>query len=574
MFLLFGAFIAGILTILAPCVLPLLPVIIGGSVTGNTKDKRRPLLIASSLALSLIVFTLLLKATSLLINIPPHAIMYLSGGIIGLLGIATLFPLLYVTIIARLGIEHRTQALLGTGTKNRNQFIGPIITGAALGPVFSSCSPVYGYILATVLPAHFGQAFAYIIAYVVGLALVLLAVGYYGQSLISRIKFASDPRGWFQRGLAVLFIVVGLLIISGFGTKLQVYAADHSPFKFDKISAQLIPKNNSAVASTAADSELYNVKPFPAPELTGLKGWINSDPLTLAQLKGKVVLIDFWTYTCINCIRTLPFVQGWYSTYQKDGLVVIGVHAPEFAFEKVPANVADAVKKDKLTYPVALDSDLATWGAFKNQYWPAEYLIDRSGNVRREHFGEGKYDETEKAIRGLLAEGSKNGAAGLSKNMVATGKEAIAVDPNQTPETYLGADRVKNFAGDSKQKSNNVLGFTYAPQLQKDQWSLSGDWQVAGDKITAKTNSKLKINFGAKNVYIVGGAGSPKTVGVSLDGKPFSDTGKAGEDIANSTVTIGDSKLYKLVKAQDFTNGILELTVPEGTDLSVFTFGN
>jgi cytochrome c-type biogenesis protein len=223
MFLLLGAFIAGILTVLAPCVLPLLPIIIGGSVSVNEKYKKRPIIIAASLAISLIVFTLLLKATTLLINIPPNSINYFSGGIIVLLGLVTLFPGIYALIIAKLGIEQRTQKILGKGYNNKRSFIGPLITGAALGPVFSSCSPVYAYILATVLPANFAQAMVYIVAYVLGLSLFLLIIGYYGQGFIGKIKFAANPRGTFQRVIAVLFIVVGLSIATGFNVTFQTH---------------------------------------------------------------------------------------------------------------------------------------------------------------------------------------------------------------------------------------------------------------------------------------------------------------------------------------------------------------
>ncbi len=568
MFLLFAAFLAGVLTVLAPCVLPLLPVIIGGSVSGDNKDRRRPLLIAGSLAVSLIVFTLLLKATTLLINLPPQAIIYFSGGIIIALGIATLFPTAYTTLIARLGIEHRAQKLLGKGTANRSSIIGPIITGAALGPVFSSCSPVYGYILATVLPAHFAQAMAYIVSYVIGLALIMLAIGSYGQKLTSRIKFASDPNGAFQRSLAILFILVGILIITGTGTKIQTFAAAHTPFNFDAFNAKLLP----STGKTLDDSKLYNVTAYKAPELTGIDSWINSQPLTLQQLKGKVVLIDFWTYSCINCIRTLPYVQGWYSQYQKDGLVVIGVHAPEFSFEKVAANVADAVKKDKLTYPVALDSELATWSAFSNQYWPAEYLIDRNGDVVRQHFGEGEYDQTEKAIRGLLAQGS---STKLTSNLVAKSSGADPVAAGQTPETYLGAARQDAFQGTTSNASGATATFHYPNMLGANGWSLSGKWEVSDDKVTSQSSSsKLELHFAAKNVYLVAGSTSPNSVGVLLNGQPISNTGNAGVDVTGSQVTIGESRLYTLAAFKNFTDGTMELTVPAGTDLNVFTFGN
>jgi cytochrome c biogenesis protein CcdA/thiol-disulfide isomerase/thioredoxin len=569
MFLLIGAFIAGVLTVLAPCVLPLLPVIIGGSISGNTKDKRRPLLIASALAVSLIVFTLLLKATTLLINIPPQAITYLSGGIIVALGLATLFPTMYTTIIARLGIEHRAQRLLGSGTQNRNQWIGPVITGAALGPVFSSCSPVYAYILATVLPAHFATAMAYIVSYVLGLALILLAVGYYGQRLTGRLKFASNPNGYFQRGLAVLFIVVGILIITGTGTKLQVLVADHTPFKFDSFSAKLIPKE--AGAKTIDDSKLYNVAAYKAPEFTGIQSWINSNPLTIASLKGKVVLVDFWTYTCINCIRTLPYVEGWYSEYQKDGLVVIGVEAPEFSYEKIPSNVSAAVKQDGLTYPIAIDGNLATWNAYHNEYWPAEYLIDRSGNVRRQDFGEGEYDQMEQAIRSLLSE--KTGTS-LSSTLVAPSSTPVPISQDQTPETYLGTDRADAYVGSPALGSQSDQTYTFASKLESSEWSLSGEWNVSGGSITAGANAKIRINIAAKNVYVVGGASTSTAVGVSFNNQPISQAGDAGADVTNSQVTIQLSNLYRIASFKKFTTGTVELDVPSGVNLNTFTFGS
>lgn len=220
MFLLLGAFFAGIITVLAPCVLPLLPIIIGGSITGDVQDKRRPFIIAASLAISLIVFTLLLKATTLLIDIPPQAITYVSGGIIVGIGILLLFPTLYERMILFFNLQAKSQELLGK-SGGKGAVIGAIITGAALGPVFSSCSPVYAYILATVLPVNFGVAMAYMVAYVLGLSLMLLLIGFVGQKFVRRLKFASNPHGWFNRAVAVIFIVVGLLVVTGYDKKLQ-----------------------------------------------------------------------------------------------------------------------------------------------------------------------------------------------------------------------------------------------------------------------------------------------------------------------------------------------------------------
>lgn len=566
MFLILGAFIAGMLTVLAPCVLPLLPIIIGGSVTGDTKDRKRPIIIALSLAASLFLFTLLLKATTLLINIPPKSIAYFSGTIIILLGIVTLFPSVYAQIINLLGIEQRAQKALGKGFNDKRTWIGPAVTGAALGPVFSSCSPVYAYILATVLPASFATAVLYIVSYILGLALLLLVIGYYGQRFIGKIKFASDPKGWFQRIIAVLFIIVGLMIFTGYDKKFQTYISTHTPFNFDSLSSKLLPTS----ANKTDDSKLLNVaEPYQAAEFTGIDQWLNSKPLKMSELKGKVVYVDFWTYSCINCIRNNPYIEKWYQTYKDDGFVVVGVHAPEFSFEKLPANVAKAIKDQKLTYPVALDNDFATWNAYQNQSWPAGYLIDADGNVRRIHEGEGQYTETEQAIRQLLTEKGAN-----VSNQMTVSSAVVPVTNKQTPETYLGRSRASNYVG-TPALGSGATRFAHAASHDTNYWSLGGDWQVDSEKVIAKGNSTLRFHVAAKNVYIVAGADTPTKVTVLLDGKPISQTNAAGEDITNSTVTIGESKLYRLVKFPAFSDkSTIELQVPAGVSLNVFTFGS
>jgi cytochrome c biogenesis protein CcdA/thiol-disulfide isomerase/thioredoxin len=567
MFLLFGAFLAGMLTVLAPCVLPLLPVIIGGSVVGDTKNKKRPILIAASLAVSIITFTLLLKATTLLINIPPNSINYFSGGLILTIGLVTLFPSVYARVIAKLGIEQNSQKALSKGYNNRREYIGPIVTGAAMGPVFSSCSPVYAYILATVLPSNFSQAIVYIISYVLGLSLLLLVVGYYGQGFVRKLKFASNPRGWFQRGIAILFIVVGLAVLTGSDAKFQTFVSQHTPFDFDALSSKFLP----STGHEATNNGIYNVKPYQAPQFVGLTNWINSKPLTESQLRGKVVLVDFWTYSCINCIRNNPYLEKWYQTYKSDGLVVIGMHAPEFSFEKVPANVETAVKNQHLTYPVALDNNFSTWNAFHNQSWPTSYLINPKGQVVRVHSGEGEYSQEEDAIRQLLI---ANGAD-LNDKMLVANNVSVPVTSQQTPETYLGSDKETDYEGTPALGVAPESTFTPTTALDKNDWTLGGTWEVDGQYIVAKGNSTLSFHVAARDVYVVGGSSTPQSVGVSLDGKPISSTGNAGADVKNSSVTIGESQLYRLVHFSKFTTGdTVTLTVPNGVQFNVFTFGS
>ncbi len=570
MFLLFGAFIAGILTVLAPCVLPLLPIIIGGSVSGNTKDRKRPLVIAIALAVSIITFTLLLKATTLFINVPPQVITYISGGIIIALGIITLLPGVYARIIGGLGIEQGAQKVLSKGFNNKSALVGPIIIGAALGPVFSSCSPVYAYILATVLPVNFAQAIGYIISYVLGLTLVLLLIGFYGQRFISKIKFASDPKGIFQRVLAIIFIIVGVMIATGYDKKFQTYVSTHTPFNIDSISSKLLPESKNK----QDNSKLYNVQPYAAPQFTDLQQWINSKPQQLSDLKGKVVLVDFWTYSCINCIRNNPYLEKWYETYKDDGLVVIGMHAPEFAFEKIPANVQKAVKDQHITYPVALDNNFSTWNAYNNRSWPASYLIDATGQVRRIHEGEGEYAQEEQAIRGLLTESG----AKVSQSMSVKSDAGPPIAAGQTPETYLGSQRASNYTGQPALAAAPISTFTSASTLAANQWTLGGTWEVQSQKIIARGNSTLKFHVAAKDVYIVGGAQNPSNsqqISVKLDGKPISATDSAGSDIKNSQLTVSGSQLYRLISFPAFSkNSTVELTVPDGVELNVFTFGS
>ena len=558
------AFFAGVITIFAPCVFALLPVIIGGSMSGDVQDKRRPFIIVASLAVSLIVFTLLLKATTLFIAIPPEVITGISGAIIILLGFALLFPLFYDRIIIALNLQAKSQQLLGK-SGGKGAIIGAIITGAALGPVFSSCSPVYGYILATVLPVNFGVAMAYMLAYVAGLSAMLLLVGFLGQKLVRRLKWASNPKGWFTRIVAVLFIIVGLLIITGYDKKFQTFVADHTAFNFDGISSQLIPAGDSAHKQVGG---VLNVTPYKAPELTGISTWINSDPQTIAGLKGKVVLIDFWTYSCINCIRTQPYLKDLYSKYQKDGLEIIGVHAPEFSFEKNPDNVRKAVKEAGLTYPIAMDNDLQTWAAFDNQYWPASYLIDQDGQIRRTHFGEGEYKEEEQAVRQLLTE--KNGKA--PSGSADTVNSSLGSN-DVTPETYLGVSRASNYVG-SPRLTIGTQDYTSTKLDSVNRWTLGGTWDVSLEGITAVKDSTLTYRVKAKDVYLVTGNNTAGVIGVKLNGQPISTTKSAGSDVTNSTVNVVMAQLYKIVHFDSFTgDATVELQVPAGIQLNTFTFG-
>jgi len=568
MLLLLISLVAGVLTILAPCVLPLLPVIIGGSVGGNAKEKARPYIIGASLAASIIVFTLILKVSTILINLSPNVLNWLSGGLLVALGVATVLPELWEKLVIRLNWQAASQRLLGRGERNKDKYIGPVLIGVALGPVFASCSPTYAFILASILPSSFGAGLIYLATYALGLALALLAVALAGRRLIARFAWAVDTHGLFRRLLGVLFIAIGVVIIAGYEVRIEVAVANHLPFDETKIERLLLAKQHKQnifhnLSQSLASSSVLNVQPTPAPALQGLTNWINSPPLTLTQLNGKVVLVDFWTYSCINCIRSIPYVEKWYQTYQAKGFVVLGINTPEFAFEHNPANVAAAVKTDGITYPVALDNNYDTWNAFNNDSWPADYLIDKSGNVRYISLGEGDYDKTEKAIQQLL---------GISAPLQ-TAKFSVPVSQDQTPETYFGTNRAANYVG-TPALTDGAATFQATNSLAQNNWTISGSWQINPEYITsASGGSTVTFHFVAKDVYMVAGTANdqPASVMVNL---PAADAGQFGGDVSNGSVTVGGSRLYHIVSLNDFSDASVTLTVPPNVSLYTFTFGD
>jgi cytochrome c biogenesis protein CcdA/thiol-disulfide isomerase/thioredoxin len=569
MLLLFVSFIAGILTVLAPCVLPVLPVVIGGSIGGDVRRKARPYIIGVSLALSIILFTLLLKVSTALIDLPPAILNWLSGGLLITLGVVTVFPELWEKFVIHFNWEAVSMRLLGKSQQNRNGYASAILIGVALGSVFASCSPTYAFILASVLPRSFLAGFIYLAVYAVGLSLALLGISLIGRKAIARFSWAINTHSLFRRLLGLLFIVIGVVVFMGLEVKVETWVADRLPFDETKIEQVLLTKQTGSPlfkVQTTSNSVL-NVQSTAAPELQGLTSWINSSPLTLKHLRGKVVLVDFWTYSCINCIRSVPFVEKWYQTYHDQGLVVLGINTPEFAFEHDPANVATAVKSDGITYPVALDNDYETWNVFKNNSWPADYLIDKQGNIRYVSLGEGEYDTTEKAIQELL---------GINKPLQSSSKYVVPISETQTPETYFGTERAANYVGspDEGDAEGTTTTFIAASSLAQNQWTLNGSWHIASDSITSNDNTAtLTFHTSAKDVYAIASppTGMTPLIGVHL---PDADSGQYGSDVSNGTVTVTGSKLYHIVSLTQAGDTTVTLTVPKGVSLYTFTFGS
>lgn len=557
---LFISFIAGILTVLAPCVFSLLPVIIGGSSQSN--NKYRPLIITASLAGSIMIFTVLLKVSTLFINLDPRVLTTISGGIILFFGLISLFPRIWDAISLRLNLSRNADNLMERASIKEG-YSGAILLGASLGPVFSSCSPTYALIVATILPIDLFQGLLNIFIYTLGLSLIMLIVAYFGQSIVRKMRFATNPYGWFKRGLGILFIILGIAVMTGLDKSAQVYIANNLGYDSGNIEQSLL-------GTKASDNkELFNVPARPAPELVGIETWLNGDSQSIADLKGKVVLIDFWTYSCINCQRSLPYVTRWYDTYKDNGFVVLGIHAPEFAFEKNPTNVKRAIEKENIRYPVGLDNDFMTWNAYDNIAWPAHYLIDKDGMIRRIHYGEGEYTQMETAIVELLNE---TGQSVSSQNVSDTTSNSTQATISQTAETYLGYSRQDLFLNRSQLQRNQAYNkpqmYDYNQDPIKDSWYLNGDWTIEADRIISNSDtSTLTLNYNAREVYLVMGSPTPANVQV--------DTTYPGQKVINKQIKVDTYDLYTIVEAPQFeTNGSLTLTVPNGVILHVFTFGS
>ncbi|MGB4076255.1 MAG: redoxin family protein [Minisyncoccia bacterium] len=593
MALLFISFIAGVLTVLAPCILPVLPVIIGSSAAG--RSTWTPYVVVGSLALSVIAFTFLLKATTAFIAIPPAVWTYLSGGILLLFGATLVFPQLWENIPGLAKLSAVGNKAVGAGYQKKSLW-GDVLIGAALGPVFSTCSPTYFVILASVLPASLLLGTTYLLAYVLGLSLVLLALALLGERLSSKLGAFADPRGWFKRVIGVLFIVLGLMIATGYEKKVETAILESGFFDVTKIEHTLLrsleedtePKENRETAPAASETlqnstieesnpgaslpgtqEYSFLSPTEkaarytkAPELTGLDGYLTEDgaPITLGEFVGsKVVLVDFWTYSCINCKRTTPYLVAWDKAYRDDGLVIIGVHTPEFAFERIAENVRAAMEEAGIEYPVVQDNHYATWRAFKNQYWPRKYLIDIDGYLVYDHIGEGAYEETEEAIRRALAE--RKARLGMDASISGSADVSIAAPGiSGSPEIYFGASRNKHLQNGVQDKTG-LQDFVTPDTALLNRLYLGGTWDIEEEYAKAEGDSTVTFRFYAKNVYMVASATTATPIQVHQDGA------------FERTVSIEESTLYTLVANGNSGEHLLTLSIPDGVQLYTFTFG-
>jgi cytochrome c biogenesis protein CcdA/thiol-disulfide isomerase/thioredoxin len=587
------AVIAGAGTAITPCVLPVLPALLAA---GGLGGRRRPLGIVLGLA---VTFTIAIVVVAQLVK----GVGLASGATRTL---AVIVLLAFGAILMLPELAERIQAPLSRlarfGPKTRGDgFWSGVGVGGALGFV---CAPCAGPILAAVtsVSASSGasaRVVAVAIAYSLGLSAVLLVYALGGRKLIGAIK--RSARGHVvERAMGAVLLATGIAMTFNLDVRFEEALA-----KDASLPAFLVDPTRALENSNAVKSRLASLRPAsrfatlqakstlqpttgavgvgiegvqtpalpnlgPAPDFTGNQRWFNTpggQRLTLAGLRGKVVLVDFWTYTCINCIRTLPFVEGLYRTYHSSGLEVVGVETPEFAFEREAANVRQAIGSDGLTYPVVQDNNYGTWNAYQNQYWPAEYLIDGSGNVRHTQFGEGDYKQDEAAVRQLLHDA---GATTLPAPMT-----AHAVMPSgqlATPETYLDPVRAQGFASPILRGTHS---YSSPGSLQLNEFALGGRWTAGSESIApAGVDATISAGFQAQRVYLVmTSAGNvPRTGQVLLDGKPI-PAGAAGADVHGSLFTVTGERLYSLVSLPGDAQHVLTVALPRGVSAYDFTFG-
>jgi cytochrome c biogenesis protein CcdA/thiol-disulfide isomerase/thioredoxin len=570
------AFLAGAATALSPCVLPVLPVALSAGVTGG---RRRPLGVVVGLALSFAFATVALVYVIDALGLPGDLLRNLAIAVLLGFGLLLLAPPLAARLEAWI-----SRALPAPSARAGDGFFSGLLLGGSLGFVYAPCA---GPILAGVITVSASQPFTagrlgVALSYAVGSAVALYLLMLGGRRLIGRL---TPQAGRLQIATGVVMVAVALLMAGDYDTRFQTAIADDLPDfvvnptkeleEGDRVGEELAGlRTQHRGVGTAAASADFEAEALPvigeAPEFTDNQQWFNTPgdrPLTLRRLRGRVVLVDFWTYTCINCIRTFPYLRAWDERYRDRGLTIVGVHTPEFPFEREADNVAEAIERSGLRYPVAQDNEYGTWSAYANQYWPAKYLIDARGRVRYVHFGEGEYEETEAAIRELLAEAGREPGDGFARARVETASRGVT-----TPESYLGSLRADRFVNGPISPGTRTFALP-ASGLAPDSLAYEGRWRVDPHGAAAVSGARLHLDFGARRVFLVLGAdGRPRRVRVLLDGEPVPDR-LAGADVHGGVAAIRRQRLYRLVELPRPGRHVLTLRLDPGVSGYAFTFG-
>ncbi len=526
------------------------------------RRRRRPFAVVGGLVLSFSVATLVGSWLLGSLGLPQDLLRWLGIGVLGVLGIGLVVPPIG-------DLLERPFARIAVGRPVAEG--GGFVLGLSLGLVFVPCAgPVLAAITTVGGDHHIGwSAVILAAAFAVGVAIPLLFFALAGQYLATRMSAVRTHAALARRIVgAVLLVTAVVLALPGNLTDAFQRAL---PGYTDALTNHL-ERNASATRaldgvrgisgggalSNCVDGSTVLQKCGKAPAFTGITQWLNTPgdrPLTMAGLKGRVVLVDFWTYSCINCQRSLPHVEAWNAAYARDGLTVVGVHTPEFAFEHVVSNITQAAAQLGVAYPIAVDNNYGTWNAYQNSYWPAEYLIDATGTVRHVDFGEGGYSQTETFIRQLLK-------AADPRVTLPPPTDIPDKTPQYqtTPESYLGYKyNEPNLASESV-IPDVMSAYTAPSSLPQDEYAFGGLWNIGSEAATAGANATLSLAFQAQNVYLViGGAG---TIHVSLDGRP-----------SRTIVVAGEPKLYHLVGPGSYQQGTVTLDVPAGVQAYDFTFG-
>jgi cytochrome c biogenesis protein CcdA/thiol-disulfide isomerase/thioredoxin len=568
------AFVGGVFTILSPCILPVLPFVFAHA----DRPFRRsglPLLLGMALTFSLVA-TAAAYGGYWVVRLNQGG-RYIAMFVFLILGLTLLFPDFAEALtrpLVRAG--SRLQGAPTTETSVSKSFLLGISTGLLWAPC---AGPILGLILTGAAIQGPGARSSFLLlSYALGAATSLGIALFAGKKVFATMKHSLRFDIWIRRVLGAAVIIGVVAIALGWDTNLLakfsfVNTATAEEHLIHALGApKLAPTNASAAEPVLPDEG-------PMPELSGAIAWLHSPPLTREQLRGKVVVIDFWTYSCVNCLRALPYTEGWYAKYKDAGLVVIGVHTPEFAFEKERSNVEQAVRDLKITYPVAIDSNYKIWQAFNNEYWPAHYFIDGKGRIRHHHFGEGEYDESERVIQELLKENGAKSLADGTINVTANGAEAAPdLQDTRSPETYIGYNRAEHFASAQLFAQDTRMAYTPQPRLTLNQWALGGTWKVGPESaVLDSAPGKIVFRFHARDLHLVLGPtrnGKPIRFKVTLDGTAPGDDHGSDADAAGAG-TVQGHRLYQLIRqkgaVEDRTFEI-EFLDP-GVQAFAFTFG-
>ncbi len=557
--------IGGLITGISPCILPVLPVVFFSGTTNSEdgavetkRDVSRPYRVIAGLVLSFSLVALLGSALLSLLHLPQDAIRWVALIALVAIGLGLIFPRVEELLekpFSRIPQKRIMQRANGFGL------------GLALGVLYVPCAgPVLAAIVVAGATAQIGLPIIVLtLAFAVGTAVPLLCFAVAGERIAHRVSVFRRRQRAIRVAAGIVTILLAVALVFNLPAALQRALPDYTSTLQGKLADDkqiqqqlggIVNDQNKELSNCAKPSEQLQ-SCGQAPDLKGIVGWLNTPgnkPIDLHELRGKVVLIDFWAYSCINCQRAIPHVEGWYKAYHDSGFEVIGVHTPEYAFEKVTDNVRKGAADLGITYPIAQDNSYSTWTNYRNRYWPAEYLIDANGTVRHVKFGEGDYDGTEKLIRQLLA---------AARSGVSLPPPADAPDTTPagdlTPETYFGVGKMSNYAGIGVYDQGPAT-FSYPPTLPPNTFALQGPWALDYQGATADGDaSNIKLNYHAKHVYmVVGGTGS---VNVTRDGK-------------TTTVPVsGPPTSHEIATTAQVVGGTLDIGVSKGLQVFSFTYG-